>query len=136
MPHKMLRKFSYSPSLVSIYHEKELEFVKCFCVCVCLLRWSCSFCFLFDFFFNLFLFIYFWLHWVPAATCGPSLVVESGGCSAVVEQGPSCSAACGILPGQGSNPCLPHWQADSQPLRHQGSPSIYMVYYINWFFSC
>ena len=36
--------------------------------------------------------------------------------------GPSCSAACGIFPSQGSNPCPLHWQADSQPLRHQGSP--------------
>ena len=36
--------------------------------------------------------------------------------------GPSRSAAWGILPGQGSNPCPLHWQADSQPLRHQGSP--------------
>ena len=33
-----------------------------------------------------------------------------------------CSAACGILPDQGSNPCPLHWQADSQPLRHRGSP--------------
>ena len=31
---------------------------------------------------------------------------------------------CGMWdpPGQGSNPCPLHWQADSQPLRHQGSP--------------
>ena len=42
--------------------------------------------------------------------------------SAVVAHGTSCSAACGILPDQGSNPCPLHWQADSQPLRHQGSP--------------
>ena len=42
--------------------------------------------------------------------------------SVVVAHGPSCSAACGILPDQGSNPCALHWQADSQPLRHQGSP--------------
>ena len=34
----------------------------------------------------------------------------------------SCSAACGIFPDQGSNPCPLHWQADSQPLCHQGSP--------------
>ena len=34
----------------------------------------------------------------------------------------SCSAACEIFPDQGSNPCALHWQADSQPLRHQGSP--------------
>ena len=38
--------------------------------------------------------------------------------SAVVAHGPSCSAACGIFPDQGSNPCPLH--ADSQPLRHQG----------------
>ena len=36
--------------------------------------------------------------------------------------GPSCSAACEIFPDQGSNPRPLHWQADSQPLRHQGSP--------------
>ena len=43
--------------------------------------------------------------------------------SVVVAHGPSCSAACGILPDQGSNACPLHWQADSQPLRHQGSPT-------------
>ena len=42
--------------------------------------------------------------------------------SVIVAHGPSCSAACGIFPDQGSNPCPLHWQADSQPLRHQGSP--------------
>ena len=42
--------------------------------------------------------------------------------SAIVAHGPSCSAAYGILPDQGSNPCPLHWQADSQPLHHQGSP--------------
>ena len=42
--------------------------------------------------------------------------------SVVMAHGLSCSAACGIFPDQGSNPCPLHWQADSQPLRHQGSP--------------
>ena len=42
--------------------------------------------------------------------------------SVVVAHGPSCSAACGIFPDQGLNLCPLHWQADSQPLRHQGSP--------------
>ena len=42
--------------------------------------------------------------------------------SVVVAHGPSCSAACGIFPDQGSNPCPLHWQADSQPLCHRGSP--------------
>ncbi|KAJ8783633.1 hypothetical protein J1605_008676 [Eschrichtius robustus] len=44
--------------------------------------------------------------------------------SVVVAHGPSCSAACGIFPDQGSNPCPLHWQADSPPLRHQGSPNL------------
>ena len=42
--------------------------------------------------------------------------------SAIVAHGPSCSVACGLFSDQGSNPCPLHWQADSQPLRHQGSP--------------
>ena len=42
--------------------------------------------------------------------------------SVVVAHGPTCSTACGIFPDQGSNPCSLHRQADSQPLRHQGSP--------------
>ena len=46
--------------------------------------------------------------------------------SAIVAHGLSRSAACGIFPDQGSNPCALHWQADSQPLRHQGSPQIYI----------
>ena len=47
--------------------------------------------------------------------------------SAIVAHGPRCSAACGILPDEGSNPCPLHWQADSQPLRHQGSPSVKLL---------
>ena len=35
-----------------------------------------------------------------------------------------CSAACGMFPQQGLNPCPLHWQADSYPLHHQGSPSL------------
>ena len=100
------------------------------------------------FFFNLFyLFIYLWLSWVFVSVRGLSPVAASGGHSSsqcaglslswplllqstgsrragsvIVAHGPSCSAACGIFPDQGSNPCPLHWQADSQPLRHQGSP--------------
>ena len=44
--------------------------------------------------------------------------------SVIVAHGPSCSTACGILPDQGLNPCTLHWQAESQPLRHQGSPRL------------
>ena len=54
-----------------------------------------------------------------------SLDVEhrlQGAGSVAVAHGPSCSAACGILPDQGSNPCPLHRQADSQPLHHEGSP--------------
>ena len=47
--------------------------------------------------------------------------------SVVVAHGPSCSVACGIFPDQGSNPCPLHWQADSQPLRHQGSPVVHFI---------
>ena len=50
--------------------------------------------------------------------------LQSAG-SVVVAHGPSCSAACGIFPDQGSNPCPLQWQADSQPLRHQGSPILF-----------
>ena len=96
-----------------------------------------------------FLFIYFWLCWVFVSLRGLPLVVASGGHSSswcaglslsrplflrstgsrragsvVVAHGPSCSAACGILPDQGSSPCPLHWQADSQPLCHQGSPKV------------
>ena len=100
---------------------------------------------------NLFI-IYFWLCWVFVSVRGLSLVVASGGHSSsrcaglslswrtgsrragsvVVAHGPSCSAACGIFPDQGSNPCPLHWQADSQPLCHQGSPKlIFLKLYIH-----
>ena len=39
--------------------------------------------------------------------------------------------ACGIVPDQGLNSCLLHWQADSLPLRHQGSPFIVVLIYIS-----
>ena len=96
---------------------------------------------------NLFIYFYFWLCWVFVSMRGLSLVAASGGHSSsrwaglslsrplllrstgsrragsvVVAHGPSCSAACGIFPDQCLNPCSLHWQADSQPLRHQGSP--------------
>ena len=54
------------------------------------------------------------------------LPLRSTGCgragSAAMAHGPSCSAACGIFPDRVTNPCHLHQQADSQPLRHQGSP--------------
>ena len=42
--------------------------------------------------------------------------------SGFVTPGLSCSAACGIFPDQGLNPCILHRQADSFPLSHQRSP--------------
>ena len=67
-------------------------------------------------------------------TIAASLVWSTGSRragSVVVAHGPSCSAACGIFPDQGTNPCPLHWQADSQPLRHQGSPSffLFLIYF-------
>ena len=92
----------------------------------------------FLFFFKFYLFIYFWLCWVFVAVRGLSPVAASGGHSSsrcaglslsrplplrstgsrrsgsvVVAHGLSCSAACGIFPDQGTNPCPLHWQADS-----------------------
>ena len=108
-----------------------------------------------NFFFFLkliYLFIYFWLCRVFVSVRGLSPAAASGGhssshCaglspsrplplrstgsrragSAIVAHGPSCSAACGILSDQGSNPCPLHWQADSQQLRHQGSPAHFII---------
>ena len=55
--------------------------------------------------------------------------------SVIVAHRPSCSAARGIFPDQGSNPCPLHWQADSQPLRHQGSPlSVFLFLFFCFFF--
>ena len=47
--------------------------------------------------------------------------------SVVVVKEVSCSTAYGIFPDQGSNLCLLHWQADSQPLGHQGSPNPLLI---------
>ena len=94
-----------------------------------------------------FIYFYFCLCWVFVSVRGLSPVVASWGHSSsrcaglslsrplllrstgsrragsvVVAHRPSCSAACGIFPDQGLNPCPLHWQADSQPLRHQRSP--------------
>ena len=104
-------------------------------------------------FIYLFIYIYFWLCWVFVSVQGLSLVAASGGHSSsqcaglslsqplplrstgsrrtgsvVVAHGLSCSTACGIFPDQGSNTCPLRWQADSQPLRHQGSPRFFMCF--------
>ena len=41
--------------------------------------------------------------------------------SIVVAHWLSYSAACGVFPDQGWNPCPLHWQVDSLPLSHRGS---------------
>ena len=64
--------------------------------------------------------------WCAGLSLSRPLLLRSTGSrhagSVIVAHGPSCSAACGIFPDRGSNPRPLHWQADSQPLRHQGSP--------------
>ena len=101
---------------------------------------------------GVYLFIYLWLCWVFVSVRGLSLVAASGGhslswCtglslsrplllwstgsrrtgSLVVAHGPSCSVASGIFPDRGSNPCPLLWQADPQPLHHQGSPGRWIL---------
>ena len=46
----------------------------------------------------------------------------------------SCSAAYRIFPDQGLNPCPLHWQVDSYPLSHQGSPvsGLMSIYNPQW----
>ena len=88
--------------------------------------------------FKFYLFIYLWLCWVFVSVRGLSPVLAGGGHSSsqcaglslsrplllrstgsrragsvIVAHRPSCSVACGIFQDQGSNPCPPHWQADS-----------------------
>ena len=55
-------------------------------------------------------------------SCG--LRVLEHGLSSCVAHRLSCSTVCGIFPGQGSNLCPLHWQMNSYPWSHQGSPLI------------
>ena len=75
----------------------------------------------------------FSLWWLLLWSTGSRAVIQSLGSvvevsglqstgSVVVMHGLSCSAAYRVLPDQGSNPCLLHWQADSLPLSHQENP--------------
>ena len=137
--------------ILTVFPGKRVHWVLCTQIN---LQQNLTFCLPNMYFFNNFfkfiqLFIYFWVCWVFVSVRGFSLVAASGGYSSsrcvdlslsrpllmrstgsrhagsvVVAHGLSCSAACGIFPDQGSNPCPLHWQADSQPLHHQGSPQI------------
>ena len=73
---------------------------------------------------------YFLLQWLlllrsMGSSVQASIVVAHGlqslG-SVVVAQRLSCSTPCGNLLDQGLNLCSLHWQLDSKPLDHQGSP--------------
>ena len=87
------------------------------------------------------IFFFFWLHWVFTAALRLSLVEASKGYSScsvqafhhsslslrsvgsiVMAHGLCCSSACEIFLEHGWNLCPLHWQADSYPLYHQGSP--------------
>ena len=53
--------------------------------------------------------------------------------------GSQAQLLCWIFPDQGSNLCPLHWQADSQPLCHQGSPVVsilYVVFTYIFYLSC
>ncbi|XP_059876924.1 cell cycle regulator of non-homologous end joining isoform X1 [Delphinus delphis] len=70
----------------------------------------------------------FFLRYVGLSLLWPLPLRSTGsGCagSAAMTHGPSRSAACGIFPDRGTNPCSLHRQVDPQPLRHQGSPLRY-----------
>ena len=47
--------------------------------------------------------------------------------SVIVGHGLSCSTACGIFLDQGLNLCPLHWQVDSYPLGHLGSPRDFIL---------
>ena len=116
--------------------------------------WLCQLLLYFkDFrFFNFYLFIYFWLDWVFIAAQAFSLIAMSRGYSWVAVQRlllrqstglrvqglrscgvrTSCFPASGIFPDQGSNSCPLHWQADSLPLSHQGSPLNFITFRLSY----
>ena len=89
-------------------------------------------------------FIYlFRLCWVFVLACGLSLVVSVGSSlwwlllqstgsrhtgAEIVVHGLSCPVACGIFLTQELNWSLLHWQPDSLPSSHQGSPKYTLLY--------
>ena len=71
-----------------------------------------------------------YLQHMDSAVAAPGL--QSTG-STVVAHGLSCSTACGIFQNQRSNLCFLHWQVDSLPLSHQGSPRITCFCPLPWY---
>ena len=73
----------------------------------------------------------------PGMRASPGAVpgLQSTGAEAVA-YGLSWSSACGIFSDQGSNLSLLHWQEDSLPLSHQGSPNIYSFLKVKFIRSC
>ena len=72
---------------------------------------------------TLFFLFYFWLRRLLISVASLLCRARALGARAslVVALRFSCSAACGILPYQGSNPCPLRWQVGSYALDHQGS---------------
>ena len=124
--------------------------VRCFCAPYCLQSsWFCGFVNLVFFFFQIFIYYLFLaelgvcccmdflqLPWRGLLSTCNAQTSHCGGfsccrtwapehvASVVGAHGPGSPAVCGIAPRfRGSNLCVLHWQADSQLLVHQGSPS-------------
>ena len=74
-------------------------------------------------------FVCFFLRYAGLSMLWPLLLQSTGSGRAgpaALAHGPSSSVACGILPDRDTNPRPLHRQADSQPLRHQGSPLLFL----------
>ena len=61
------------------------------------------------------------VQWVGGYCCSWFMGFSRVRASPAVAHGLSCPVARGMVPDQGSNPRLPHWQVDAYPLQHQGS---------------
>ena len=78
---------------------------------------------------SIFVCLFVFLRYAGLSLPWPLLLRSTGPGSAgpmAMAHGPSRSAACGFFPDRGTNPCPLHRQADSQPLRHQGSPEAWL----------
>ena len=117
-------------TLFFLMSRLSLQFFFLIFLLINLINIICSNVFFYSNLLFIYFYIYFWLCWVFVSVRGLSLVVASGSHSSsrcaglslsrplplqstgsrragsvVVAHGPSCSAACGIFPDQGSNPC-------------------------------